>query len=146
MSDLNFDNLEPIYKELSIGGEPHVVCEASAAAAVRWRDVAIRGAKMIDGKVTGMDDIAKAEPLLVSECLYTKAEWDRGDKKQHVKLDKVLPWPNRVTSGLFDWIKANSPGLEGKETKESLEKKKAEIDAKIKEMEPAAVEEAEKNS
>lgn len=143
MSDLNFDNLEPIYKEVSIGGEPHVVCEASAAAAVRWRDVAIRGAKMVDGKVTGMDDIAKAEPLLVSECLYSKAEWDKGDKKRHVPMDKVLSWPNRVTAGLFDWIKANSPGLEGKETKESLEKKAAEINARLAEL---ASGEAEKNS
>lgn len=132
MSDAtDFDDLTPITENITLGGVKHVVCEASASAAVKWRDVAIRGARMVDGKVVGMDNMARAEPLLVSECLYTNEEWSRGNKKRHVDIDEVMAFPNRVTAKLYNWIRDNSPDLEPKEDRESLLKKQAELAEKL---------------
>jgi hypothetical protein len=125
------DDLEPQQVKVKIKDKHYHLREASADAAVKFRNATLKAAKMSDGKVVGMENLADAEPLLVSLCLY-KAGKDEElvlapdgnpDSRQLVPQQTIRGWPDRTQKVLFDKIKEMSPTLEGKETLESLDKK-----------------------
>jgi hypothetical protein len=90
-----------------IGGEPYTLREASADAAVKYRNASSAGATMKDGTVT-VGRVGDVEPILVSLCLFDQ-------HGRAVPLHVVKTWPARVTKALFTKIKEVSD-LSEKET------------------------------
>ncbi len=123
-----FDDMDiaPREVEFKLGGVQHVLKEASADAARRYRNTAVKAAKMSDGKVTGLDGVADVEPLLVSLCLFKREE--KGDKP--IKLDDVLKMPSRVTKRMFERAKEISDLDEGAD-EESLRKQIAALQQQL---------------
>jgi hypothetical protein len=139
MSDaLNFDDLSPVEIPVKLSNKEYVLREASGDAAVKWRNAQVRAARMVDGKVSGVGDIADSEPLLVSLCMWEVTTVSGTRREVPVPLHVVRSWPARVVSTLFEKIKEIS-GLEGTETEETIRKRIAADSRKIREMRKAAV-------
>lgn len=102
--ELNFD-LTPVEVPVTIGGKAYVLREASEAAACTWKNTAISKARVRDGKVESLGNLADQQPLLVSLCLFESGE---PGKEKPVSLQTVKSWPSRVVSALFDRAKAMS--------------------------------------
>lgn len=96
-----FEDVAPLTVPVTIGKDEYVLKEASGDAACRWRNAQLRAARMVEGKITGVGDIADTEPLLVSLCLFTR-------EGKPVPLATVRAWPNRVQKALFERAKAIS--------------------------------------
>lgn len=138
MEELIFDDLTPIEMKVSINKTKYVLREADEGDAIKWKNAGLRAARVVDGKVVSMGDLADSEPLLVSLCLY-KANADgtmplnndgTPNKKQQVPVSVIKTWPPRVVNKLFDHAKRISE-LEEKETRATLEEKLKEVQAKI---------------
>lgn len=110
---LRFDDLAPIEESVSIGGRDYILREASTDAARKYRNQMTRCAKMNDGKVSGIGDIADLQPLLVHLCLFTSPVNGNGTPK-NVPLEIIYAWPERVTKALYARCKEISPDLEEK--------------------------------
>lgn len=96
---LCFDDLSLFEEIVSIKGEDYILREASEDAICRYRNHNIRAARMVDGRVVGMEDLADAEPLLVSLCLYTTNK--EGKSHQQVALRTIRSWPHKVVKAIF---------------------------------------------
>ena len=136
MHDLNFEDLTPIERPVSIGQKKYILREASEGAACQYRNATLKGARMADGKIVGMDGVADAEPLLVSLCLHPvgpndKIRLDTSGNPVPTDLRIIRAWPPRVVRALFDTLKEISPGLEEKEDQKALEKRFAETTEKL---------------
>lgn len=133
-----FDSLEPKEQKVSLVGEAHILREATEAAAVNYLNVHARAAKFsADGKPAGLDNVAEADPTLLSQCLY-KAGPDgrivttpdgRPDPKTLVRLATILSWPSRVVVPMVAWVKEVSE-LERKDTVESIDEQIAQLQKK----------------
>lgn len=127
--DLNFDDLAPKEIPASIGGKKYILRQASEGAAVAYRNAALKAAKMVDGKIVGMDGVANAEPLLVSMCIHPldhntgKPRLLPSGDPAPTPLATVMSWLPHVVTKLFATIKEISPGLEEKEDQKTLEKR-----------------------
>jgi hypothetical protein len=104
MPDDLFDlgDLEPKSVSYKIGGKPYQLREASSAAAAKFRNASISGAKLADGKIVGIGNVGDVEPLLVSLCLFqlgTDGVWAT------VPLDTIKSWPARIVKPLFEMAK-----------------------------------------
>lgn len=133
--ELNFDDLAPVEVRVSIRHEPYVLTEASGDAAVKYRNAAMGGAKMLDGKVVGVSGVADVEPLLVALCLTKIVPLkDGGEDRRPVSVNTVRSWPVRVQKALFNKVKEISEGLEEKETEDTLRKRLADTQAKLDEL------------
>lgn len=138
LDDFGFDDLVPVEIKFKIGKTPYILREADGGAATVWRDVAIKAATMVDGKVVALSGLAEGEPVLISKCLYypgpdgnlqlTKDEVP--DPRFLVPVYKVKSFPAKVQKKLFEKIKVISD-LDEKVTKESLEKSIAESQKKL---------------
>jgi hypothetical protein len=148
--ELDFADLAPIEVPVKVNGVPkYVLVEASGAAAVAYRNMVSKAAKMVDGKVTGLDGIADAEPLLVSLCLspvddaaYKRDGVVRATRANNndlvtLHVSRVKAWPYRFQRALFDKVMEISPDLREKDTPESVRKRIAELQAKLAELEAA---------
>ena len=120
-------SLLPTEIPVTIDGKAYVLREASEAAAVQYRDITINGAKMQDGKVVGVHGISRAEPTLVSLCLFEKG--DKGEVA--VAFATVASWPARVVKDLFENAKRISHLNEEEETVETLEKQIAALQERL---------------
>lgn len=131
MSDVSliFPDDDEIREEpVRIKGVDYILIECSEEDATRWRNHAIRAAKMKSGKVSAMGDIAEMEPILVSYCLHTK------DKRQPVPLSTILQWPSRYVKPIFERAKVIS-GLNEKLTAAQIRERIAELQEELEEME-----------
>jgi hypothetical protein len=149
---LDFGDIAPKEITIRMGNRLYIIREASSDAAVKFRNASLKAAKMVDGKLSGMDGLADAEPLLVSLCVFeadTRGIISR-DSQGHpipVTLQTVRGWPNRVQKLCFDKIKEISDGLDEKDTVQSLQKKIVELEKRRKELMAAETPEEEvKNS
>lgn len=141
VESLYFETLEPTFVPVAFGPNKEkkcVLCSASEGAAVQYRNAALKAAKMVDGKIVGMDGVANAEPLLVSLCTSPEDHNHPGQPRRDTNgnpvptpLNVVMSWPPHVVAKLFETIKAISPGLEEKETREVLEKRFGETTEKL---------------
>ena len=144
MDDLNFDDLEPIRLSVNIRKEPFVLCEASAGAAARYRNLITKGASLTsDGRVASLGHMHDAEPRLISDCLFYALKDSEGRPRldqlgRPVPEETVRSWPQRLTSKLFEKIKEISPELEKADTEEALEKQIAALQAKLAKLREAA--------
>jgi hypothetical protein len=120
MSDpLVFDDLEPRCERFAMGGEQYVLREPTESAAVRYRNALAKATKFgPDGKPVGIGDIASADPVLLSDCLFRVT--DRGE--QQVSTDEILKWTARRVKPLLARLKEMGE-LEEKDTPESLGEK-----------------------
>lgn len=99
-SSFVFDSVEPITVDVSIAGESYSLREAGAGVVAKYKNSSMRAAKFSDGKMSGIDGAASADPFLLSLCI-TKGG-------APVPLDVVLAWPERIVKPLVTWIKDNS--------------------------------------
>lgn len=120
---LVFDDLEPQQREFEYKGKTYILTEASADAAAKYRNASLRAAKMNDGKITGMDGLADAEPILVARCVFEAGEnkelrldgQGNANVQFLVPLPKVLGWPDKLVSRLYNEVKAMTPSLNNKD-------------------------------
>ena len=89
-------------RQIIVGGTKYLLREASEDAATKYRNAAVRGAKMSEGSVT-MGDAGNVQAVLVSECLFELGE--NGNVLRNAPIGIVKAWPSRVVRPLFDWIK-----------------------------------------
>jgi hypothetical protein len=120
MDPMVFDSLEPQEVPVTIAGKQYVLREASEDVACKFRNAAMRAARMTEGKVVGVDGLADAEPVLVGGCLFEKVESEhKGETKvgwAAVGVAAVRTWPARIVKPLFERAKAMSDLAEGGET------------------------------
>lgn len=125
-----FDDPTPAKVEVTIGGEEYVLKEASGDTAVKYRNMLLRATKMSDGKVSGIDGMADAEPYLVSACLFRIVDMKGTRTEVPVALAAVRAFKDSILKQLFERVKKIS-GLDDKETEQSLKKKIADLTAKL---------------
>jgi hypothetical protein len=125
-------------------GKECVLREASGADAVKYRNMLSSSAKLsADGKMAKVENIADSEPYLVHLCLFEVKDRNGSTVRVQVPLEEVKALPNRVMKVLYDKVKEISGLALEEETKEVLEKRKAEVEKKLKDIES---EEDSKNS
>lgn len=128
---IRLDDLEPIEIPFTYKGIEYVMVEASADAGVKYRNCAMRAAKMTDGKVVGLDGAANVEPLLVSLCAFRVD----GEKRSPLTEEYVRKnFSNKLLKRLFDKVREISGELEEKETVTSLQKKIEALQVRLKEI------------
>jgi len=116
--ELVFDDLEPVEVPVTIGKRKYVLREASEGAAVKFRNVSMRGARMdTESKVVTLGEVAEAEPVLVAACLCPvdgtgKVRYDPGGNPITCTLQQVLAMRPSTVKALFAKVKEISPGLE----------------------------------
>jgi hypothetical protein len=132
---LNFDDLAPVEVEVKVKGKKYILREATGHAAAQYRNAALKAAKMVDGKVVGMDGLADAEPLLVSLCLYELEDLGNGKppRERPVPVQVVRGWPARLVTALFTKVRDISDLGEG-ETAEVLERRIQADQAKLQQL------------
>ncbi len=123
MSELIFDDLAPVSVPVTIGKKKCLLREASGDAACQYRNLLTAAARMNDGKVVGMHGVADAEPLLVSLCLFELYDLKGEQKERRFLLSEIRGWRSSVQRALFDKIKEISPGLDEKDTPETVRKR-----------------------
>lgn len=133
--DLDFSDLEPKQTEVfKIGPNNYVLREATEDAAVKFRNAGMRGMRMVDNKVVGMDGVADAAPLLVSLCIFQVLEGNGKDPiYKTVKLETIRSWPTRIVSRLFD-IAREMSGLDEDDNEETILKRIEKDNKKLYEL------------
>lgn len=133
-SAIDFGDLTPITIPVTnLFGKNYVLKEASAEAAVKYRNILARAARMTpDGKAMMMDNFAQAETALVSMCLFEEYEDPKTGKKERPVPEQIISkWPSRIQKALYARIVEISDLTEEGETLEALEKRLADTQAKI---------------
>jgi hypothetical protein len=114
--NFDFDNLEPICISVRYKGVEYILKEASEGSACKYRNATLNAYRTDEqGKVIGYAGLADAEPLLVSECLFTT-----DDKR--VPLETIRTWPARIVSPLFEKAKEIS-NLDERGSDEDIQKR-----------------------
>lgn len=113
---MTFD-LAPIEVPVVIGGTNYILREASEGGSSAWRNATIAAAKMVDGKVVGLQGLAESQAVLIHHCLY-----EATDRGKQVPTHTIRSWPSRITTWLFEKAKEISD-LNEKAPAESPEKK-----------------------
>lgn len=131
---MDFD-LAPIRIPVTVRGKRYILSDATAGAVVQYRNALMKSTRMIDGKVSGVEGMADAEPLLVSLCLSNLSKddplapaTDPGGNPVPVGIAVVKSFPSSAMKILFDRIKEIS-GLNDDESEETLAKR-IEVDQK----------------
>jgi len=134
--NLVFDLL-PIEINVSIGDDNYVLRESSGDAACRYRNLITSCAKRQGEDMVINGPIADAEPLWVSMCLF-KVDADGNTAKNHVKVETVRSWPERVVKILVAKLQEISPiDSDGDEDVAVLEKERDALTKKIDDLESA---------
>lgn len=118
----DFSSLAP--REIPVvgpDGARYVLREASADAAIRYRELNLRARRLEDGKLVGWTgEMVQSDVVLVAHCLYrTDAAGNRTGVTVPVEL--VRGWPDQVQAKLYDWVINNSPTLRPPATAAELE-------------------------
>lgn len=136
--ELVFDSLTPIEIPVTIAGKKYKLREASESAATDYRNaqlMAMRVNENAEGNRTAtVGKLIETESILVSQCLFEINDSDSKTIEKMVPLAEVRKWPHRIVNTLFKKAEEIS-GLEKKETKEDLIKRKKDIENKINKLE-----------
>lgn len=142
---LDFNDLQVREEEVPYKGTLYILREADEEAAKLYRSSLLRGAKMVDKSVQGLEGTAEASAVLVSQCLF-RADPNTGkilllpgpeglpDKRHLVSLKTVLSWPQRVIKAVFERAKEISE-LDEKKDKAALIKQRDEASKALAAME-----------
>jgi hypothetical protein len=153
--EMNFESLEPRAVPIRVGGKVlFILREASEGAGIEFQNASMKGSRLSpDGKTVELGPIANARSVLLAGCLY-KADADgnlrlnnQGDADPRflVPAATIRSWKQEVVEELFEKCKAISPKLVAKETKETLEKNLADVQAKLAVLSNGHAEKPEKN-
>ncbi len=94
---MSFD-LTRIEIPVTIGDQKFTLQEANGEAEIQYRNSMFKSTKLDEeGNAVGYTNLADAEPLLVSLCLF-----DEKDKNPSVQT--VRSWPSRIFGPLFDKV------------------------------------------
>lgn len=112
-SDLVFEDLEPKFVDVWLTSKKpdkpsHRLREATEDVACKFRNAAMRAARMTDGKVVGVDGMADCEPILVAGCLFKLVPDPKspgGVRELACTVGEVRSWSARVVGPLFDRAK-----------------------------------------
>jgi hypothetical protein len=97
---MDFGDLKPMERGITnLFGKNYILREASEDAARKYRNSAVRAAKMSDGKIVGMDGVGDVQSVLVAACLFEEGS------NRCVTEAVVRTWPSRVVKPMFDWVK-----------------------------------------
>ena len=137
--DFDFDDLQLAKKTVRVNKQDYVLTEADTNAGTVYKNACLKATKLSDGKVSGMDGMADAEPLLLSYCLYVAdaaGNMMTDDKQQpmRVPLSVIKTWKNRITKKLFDWVKEVSE-LHEKDDPAEIRKDIERLQKRLKEIE-----------
>jgi hypothetical protein len=122
-----YDDSELKEVPISIGrgdkAKAYILRQPTAEVARKYRNTAIRAARMSDGKLVGIDGAADVEIMLVSECLHELNAEGQVLRLAPVGVIRALPAP--IVRDLFDRAKAlgrldEQPADEAKEEEERL--------------------------
>ncbi len=128
--DFDRDDLEPKSKPVRYKSKSYVLREAGNSAVVAYRNATAKSTKMVDGKLSGFDGLAEAEPLLVSKCLF-----EAKDGQDHpVSIEFVKSMPNRFVKPMFDWLEEHSD-INGALTAEDLKRQITSLQKRLEEIE-----------
>jgi len=111
-----------------------VLKEASTEAARRYRNAAMKAAKMQDAKVVGVEGLADADPLLVSLCLFEindKVTVNGQPQLVATSPQLVASLEHRVTKRLAEWVRFHSDLKEEPQTEEALEKEIGKLNERL---------------
>lgn len=127
---LDLDDLTPVEIPFSYQNKPYLLCEATEAVAVAYKNKLTRAVKLgPDGKPTSVEDIASVEPFLVGGCVYTvKSD---GTKDKQVGESAVQQWSYRLTSRLYAKAQEISNLEVGADSKDALVRQRVELDRRI---------------
>lgn len=115
--DLDFSDIDPIQLVVKIGEFKYILREASADAAVKYRNIAIGASRFEEGKIVSISGAADAEPLLVSCCLFLLKPDEKGTtvimedgkpvkySEYPVPVSTVRTWSNRIVGPLYKKVK-----------------------------------------
>lgn len=113
-------DLKPKRATARIGGRTHVIKEAVGGIAKQYKNACMRGTKMDDGKIVGMEGLADAEYLLVSLCTCEVLTLGDGTQVERPVPQKIVEsWPSHISSKIYGWIKEASH-LHEAQTEEQL--------------------------
>lgn len=134
MEKLVFDSLEPVtVPAMRVGNVEYVLTEASEAAASRYRNFCTQQLRFgTDGKLAALGNVADAQALLVSLCLWEIKEHNGAPQRLPVPLQTIQKWPSRVVGPLFEQAKRIS-GID-QETEETIQKRIDADTAKLEEL------------
>lgn len=127
----DFSNLAPIEEPVKYQGQDYVLVEASAGAAITFRNARTNSLKFQDGKLVGYNNPAEIEPLLVSLCVFAI---DKAGKRKPVSVETIKSWPSQMVTTLFERAK------EIGHLQEQFAERKALAKALSQEGSPASVE------
>lgn len=130
---MTFDDPDPRFVEVTVGKEHFRLYEASADAALRFRNCAARAARLKDGKVVGVDGVADSELVLVSNCLFDVKPG--GEVGMPVSEHRIRGWKVAVLKGMFDRVKEMSDGLVDPATPEALREQITSLQEQLAEAE-----------
>lgn len=120
--DITFEDEPNIQaKEFEFAGKKYLVTEPMGSAIIRFKTTVLKGARIVDGQISGVDGVSEIDYQLVSDCLQVT---DGGTLKQ-VKITDVKALPDRVIRKIAAWCKSAS-GLDTPE--DSQEQIKLMID------------------
>lgn len=104
LSPMVFDSIIPLEVPITLADGHYVLKEASAEAVRQYRNSTTNKARYSEGKLSGVTDIADAEPLLVSLCLFPIDGLGTVSDK-HVTKDFILSLPHRIQKSLYERLR-----------------------------------------
>lgn len=128
---LNLDDITPVEIPFKWKEVNYVLREASGDAAVRYRNMILKSARLGQGGTpTSVDGMVDCEPFLISRCLFEVC-----DKGMTVPVPEktIRSWPNRVQKRLFEKVLEISD-LDVDDTEESLQADRDRIDQRLQEI------------
>jgi hypothetical protein len=122
--ELNLDELLVREVEVVKDKKRYVLKAPSEGANIRVRNSQMRGARLVDGKLTmDAERLADSQSLLVSLCLF-----DEGGRP--VPLSVIQSWPALYVKAIFDKAKELG-GMDEEESAEALERRLAETQRRL---------------
>lgn len=131
MNELNFD-LDVVEVPVQIGDQHFLLREASGEAGKKYTNAQTRGMRVEDGKVIGFGDMAEADHVLLSSCLFRVEDGKPTEKR--VGVDTIAKWKNKIVKALVEKCKEISDLDIGEMTIDQLKAERAKIDAKIQKL------------
>lgn len=121
---IDFNDHEDIEVPVSFKGKKYLLLEASGEASRRFQNKSISGARLEDGKVSGLSNTADAQFVLLAACIIAE------EGRKPVDESVIKLWPHRMTKRLFERCKEISE-LDEDDSIEALLKQRLELDKRI---------------
>lgn len=135
---LVFDDLSRREEPVRIAGKEYVLREGTEADVAKWTNSHTAAAKIVDGKLAGIGNVADNRKLLVHLCLFEPISDGQGNQtgERNVPLPVIAAWPHRVVDPIFERAKKLcGVGEDRALTREELRAKIAELQEQLAKVE-----------